>query len=173
MLLMGDEARHSQGGNNNAYCQDNEVSWFDWELAGRNTGLRRFVRELIARRLHRDVVTAGVRLSLNELLRLAPVQWHGVRLNQPDWGDDSHALALTARSLERRFCVHLMINAWWEDLTFEIPYSVAGGAAWRLWIDTARPSPEDIRTWNEAPLFNEPVCPVRSRSIVALVSSSP
>jgi glycogen operon protein len=168
MLLMGDEARHSQGGNNNAYCQDNEVSWFDWDLVERNAGLRRFVRELISQRLQRDVALYVTGLSLNALLRRSRIEWHGVRLNQPDWGDTSHSLAVTLRSLRGRFAVHLMINAWWEELTFDIP-PYTGSRGWRLWLDTNRPSPDDIYPWAVAPEVAGLTCTVAPRSITALV----
>ena len=168
MLLMGDEARHSQGGNNNAYCQDNEVSWFDWDLAEQNTGLRRFVKELISRRLQRDVALYEDGLSLNALLRRSRIEWHGVQLHQPDWGDTSHSIAVTLRSLRGRFAFHLMINAWREELVFELP-AYTGSRGWRLWIDTSRPSPDDIHSWGSAPAVTSLTCPVAPRSIVALV----
>ena len=81
MLLMGDEVRRTQRGNNNAYCQDNEISWFDWTLLERHRDLHRFVKTLIGQRL---VIASelGVQdVSLNELLREAEIQPHGVRLN--------------------------------------------------------------------------------------------
>ena len=55
MFVMGDEVRRSQRGNNNAYCQDNDTSWFDWNLVGKHADVHRFVRLLIERRLLRDV----------------------------------------------------------------------------------------------------------------------
>ena len=168
MILMGDEARHSQGGNNNAYCQDSEVSWFDWDLVERNSGLRRFVRELISRRLQRDVVRFEQGLSLNGLLRRSRIEWHGVRLNQPDWSDTSHSIAVTLRSLRGWFAVHLMINAWQEELVFELP-PYTGSRKWRIWIDTSRTSPDDIHDWEIAPAFTGLTCPVAPHSIVALV----
>ena len=58
MLLMGDEVRRTQQGNNNAYCQDNEISWFDWRLLERHADVHRFVKQLIAFRQHPDVVTS-------------------------------------------------------------------------------------------------------------------
>ncbi len=91
MLLMGDEMRRTQRGNNNAYCQDNEVSWLDWSLLDRHPDLHRFVQTLIADRL-RGIEMGGEEsfgLSLNELLRRAQIDWHGVRLGQPDWSDNS------------------------------------------------------------------------------------
>ena len=98
MVLMGDEVRHSQGGNNNAYCQDNAMSWFDWTLLDRHADLQRFVALLIARRLLRDEDHELERVSLTNLLAHANLAWHGVRLNQPDWGDSSHSVAPGARS---------------------------------------------------------------------------
>ena len=67
MLLMGDEVRRSQGGNNNAYCQDSEISWFDWSLLDRHPDIHRFVKELNAFRQRRDVVKEGGMLTLTQL----------------------------------------------------------------------------------------------------------
>jgi isoamylase len=84
MLQMGDEMRRTQRGNSNAYCQDNEVSWLDWSLLDRHRDLHQFVRKLIAHRLRllsaSDQESFG--LSLNQLLRRAEMDWHGVRLRQ-------------------------------------------------------------------------------------------
>ena len=76
-------------------------------------------------------------LSLNELLRRARIEWHGVALNHPDWSDHSHSLAFTLRSLRARFLLHGMFNAYWEPLTFELPpvptddQTAGGGASTR------------------------------------------
>src|SRR5438876_3789999 len=87
MILMGDEVRHTQGGNNNAYCQDNEISWFDWTRLEKHADVHRFVKLLIERRLLRTVEHERQRTSLTTLLEKATKAWHGVQLNQPDWGD--------------------------------------------------------------------------------------
>jgi isoamylase len=79
MMLMSDEARHSQHGNNNAYCQDNAASWFDWTLATKHAELHRFVKLLIARRLLRGVEHERQRVSLNRLIAEANKAWHGVK----------------------------------------------------------------------------------------------
>ena len=96
MLLAGDEVRRTQQGNNNAYCQDNEISWFDWSLVEKHAGLRRFVKLLLACRLdlHRDSADSGT--TLLEFLGSASVRWHGVELDKADWGPHSHSLAATA-----------------------------------------------------------------------------
>ena len=121
MLLMGDEARHSQHGNNNAYCQDNDTSWFDWTLVTKHAELSRFVKVLIARRLLRDVEHERQRVSLNKLIREARKAWHGVKLNLPDWNDNSHSIALTAEIRRQGLAFHLIMNAYWESLDFELP----------------------------------------------------
>ena len=78
MILMGDEARRSQSGNNNAYCQDNEISWFDWTLLEKHADVHRFVSLLNARRLERDAEHERRRLSLNSCPQ-ASKAWHGVK----------------------------------------------------------------------------------------------
>ena len=170
MLLMGDEVRRTQAGNNNAYCLDDDLNWFDWTLLERHADVHRFVRALTAFRQRRDVVVKGAGLSLNQLLERAHLEWHGVRLNHPDWSEHSHSLAFTMRSLAGRFRLHGMLNAYWEALTFELPAMAAEGAQrWRRCLDTARPSPEDILPWDAAPDVAQPTCVVPPRSIVVLV----
>jgi isoamylase len=168
MLLMGDEVRRTQRGNNNAYCQDNEISWFDWSLLDRHPEVLRFVRQLISFRLRRDAAEEEG-LSLNELLRRGQIRWHGVKLNQPDWGDHSHTLAYTVRSIKGRFLIHLMFNHYWEALDFELP-PVGGSPAsvWHRWIDTALDSPDDICEGASAPAFTRANYRAKPRSVVVL-----
>ncbi len=169
LLLMGDEVRRTQHGNNNAYCDDSPLNWFDWSLAERHADIHRFVMLLTRFRQRRDVVTAGSALTLNALLQRARIEWHGVQLNRPDWGEHSHSLAFTLRSLHARFLLHAMFNAYWEPLTFELPQAPdAADGAWRRCIDTARASPDDIQPWEAAPAIASPVCVVEPRSIVLL-----
>ena len=104
MMLMGDEVRKSQDGNNNAYVQDNEISWFDWSLLQKHHDIHRFVKCLIAARLKSDVSIANLNISLNQQLSRAKFHWHGIKLNQPDWNPDSHSIAVTAQSLKRKIC---------------------------------------------------------------------
>jgi isoamylase len=171
MLLMGDEVRRTQLGNNNAYGQDNEISWFDWGLVKKHADVHRFVKRLIADHLKRDVSRHDPGLTLNQLIRQAKIVWHGVKLNQPDWGADSHAIAMTMTSLRGRLMFHMMVNAYWEELEFEIP-SVPGPSdrVWMRWIDTFRESPYDISSWDEAAVVREAAIPVQPRSMVILVS---
>jgi glycogen operon protein len=167
MLLMGDEVRRTQRGNNNAYCQDNDISWFDWSLLDRHADIHRFARMLIAFRQRRDVVGLSGPLTLSQLLRLARIEWHGVSLHQPDWSDHSHSLAFTLKSLDARFLLHGIFNAYWEPLRFELPGAGATGEpGWRRCIDTALASPDDICRWDDAPPLLETSYAVQPRSIV-------
>jgi isoamylase len=170
MLLMGDEVRRSQNGNNNAYCQDNEVSWLDWDLLKQHADIHRFVRMMIAFRGHRDVVIENSRLSLNAFLKQARVEWHGIELNSPNWSDDSRSIAFTVSSLRGRFTIHAMLNAYWERLTFALPtLSDQGARHWLRWIDTSLSSPDDICAWEEAPTVSGSQYVVEARSFVLLV----
>jgi isoamylase len=168
MILMGDEARRTQSGNNNAYCQDNETSWFNWTLLEKHAEVHRFVTLLNARRVLRDVEHERQRVSLNQLIRQADKTWHGVKVGQPDWSDNSHSLAFEAR-IWRGIRIYLILNAYWEPLDFELPPVEAGNSApWRRWIDTSLESPYDIVPWETAPSLSDQTYRAVARSVVVL-----
>ena len=168
MIGMGDEIGRTQQGNNNAYCQDNALSWMDWGLVDAATDLRRFVAQLIAYRMRRDVVLDHDDFTLNQLLDHEQVAWHGVELNQPDWSDASRSFALTFTSVCSRFRLHMMANAWCQPLAFAVPEPGDHFDPWRCWIDTARPSPEDCLARDESSPLLEGPCQVMERSIRVL-----
>jgi isoamylase len=172
MLLMGDEVRRSQRGNNNAYGQDNDISWLDWTLVDRHADVHRFVKELIRLRLHFDKASLEQDLTLSQFLTRARYDWHGIKLHQPDWSPDSHSLGLTAISLTGARIFHVLFNAYWEALSFqllELPDKAAGG--WLRLLDTAIPSPGDICEETEAVQVREPTYLAQPRSVVLLCSS--
>ncbi len=171
LLLMGDEMRRTQQGNNNAYCQDNEISWLDWRLLERHADVRRFVKHLVGYRLRRDLAGDDPTLSLNQLLSQARVHWHGVRLNEPDWGEESHAVALTLESLSGKITYHLILNGGWEGLVFELPRPIAGEEGWRRLMDTGLDCASEICRWAEAELVHDPAYRAEPRSIVLLGSA--
>lgn len=168
MILMGDEVRRTQQGNNNPYCQDNEISWFDWTLLEKHADVRRFVTLLIARRLLRNVENEERRVSLNQLLKEAVKTWHGIKVGEPDWGSWSHSLALSALLPKDGLVFYMIWNAFWEELEFELP--VVGPGPWRRWIDTARQPPEDIVPWETAPLTHGSIYRAGPRSVAVLYS---
>jgi isoamylase len=168
MILMGDEVRRTQGGNNNAYCHDNEANWFDWTLLTKHADIHRFVRLLIARRSQRELEAGRQALSLAEMLHEATTAWHGVKLLQPDWSPYSRSLAFGAELRRAGMGLHLILNAYWEHLDFELPHE-AIGEPWRRWIDTSLDTPEDIVDWTIAPaLPDQRAYHVGPRSVVVL-----
>jgi glycogen operon protein len=169
MLLMGDEVRRTQHGNNNAYCQDNEISWFDWTLLDRHRDLYRFVKTLVGQRLMlgKELGIEGV--SLNELLQQADIHAHGVRLTEPDLSPDSHSLAFTVRNKRRAVMFHVMFNAYWEPLTFKLPNPGPDvDTCWRRWVDTYRNAPDDVCDTPPASPVESASYTVQARSLVVL-----
>ena len=172
MILMGDEVRRTQGGNNNAYCHDNELTWFDWTLLGKHADVVRFVSLLNARRILRDVEHERERLSLTHLLQRANKTWHGIRLNQPDWSEHSHSVAFSAELRREGIVFYMILNAYWEPLEFELPAAANGRAgSWHRWIDTAFESPDDIVPWQTATMLSGNAYRAEARSVVVLFST--
>jgi glycogen operon protein len=170
MFVMGDEVRRTQNGNNNAYCQDNELSWFDWSLLAKHADLHRFVKSLNARRrLRADSERQG--MTLTQLISKGFEAWHGVKLNQPDWRDCSRSIALSAELPGDGLRVYLIFNAYWEALDFELPRIEEGKEeSWSRWIDTSLETPEDIVAWEEAPPISGYTYQAGPRSVVVLFS---
>lgn len=167
MILMGDEARRTQAGNNNAYCQDNEISWFDWDLLARHADLQSYVRRLIRFRFDLYIFKEIHGLSLTELLRLARIEWHGTRLDAPDNGRDSRTLAMLVAGT--REAIYVICNAYWEPLDFELPPAPFSGG-WRRVLDTQLDAPHDINELATAPLVAGPTYRAEARSCVLLAA---
>jgi isoamylase len=137
MLLGGDEFRRTQRGNNNAYCQDNEVSWFDWSLLEEHEEIHRFTRGMIAfRRAHpvlrRETFYTG-----------ADIKWFALNGAPADWADQrqkSFACLILGQAEPDLF---LLFNADTRPVDFSIP-ALPAGKSWRLAVDTARTTPDDL-----------------------------
>ncbi len=169
MILMGDEVRRTQGGNNNAYCHDSERTWFDWSLVDRHGALLRFVSLLNERRLLRTTAVEPGRATLDDLLRNANFTWHGPALGHPDWSDASRSIALSIEMRQEGLLLHIILNAFWDPVEFDLP-KAPGAGAWRRWIDTALASPDDIAPWREAPPIRGHRYRAESRSVVVLIA---
>jgi isoamylase len=165
MILGGDEIGRTQEGNNNAYCQDNEISWFDWRMAESNAGLLRFFQLMIAFRkrcklLRRDTFELNGEGGFH-------VTWHGVKRMKPDWSDCSRTIALQLTQMhdgESRDDVHFIANAYSRDLEFELPQ--IGEREWFRLVDTAQPSPSDIaEDGQEFPLLSQESYAVKAHSV--------
>lgn len=172
MILMGDEVRRSQLGNNNAYCQDNEISWFDWSLVDKNAGLLNYTKGLIE-------FTQGLELFRLENLLTSPVEcdeprivWSGIKIGQPDWSDQSKSLAFTMCHPESKESLHVMVNAYWKDLKFQLP-ELDDGRKWKRIINTDLEAPDDFVLPDKAIIEDSGGFTVASRSIVIMFAVSP
>lgn len=168
MILMGDEMRRTQRGNNNAWCHDNEITWLDWRLLERHADVHRFVRLLHQHRLMRTDDPNAARLSLNELLQRGCRSWHGVRLGEPDWGRSSHSLAMSMNCMGDDLSFYIILNAFQGPLEFELPRAEDENQKWRRWIDTSLDSPDDIIEWPSAPGLSASSYKAAARSVVVL-----
>ncbi len=152
MILFGDECRRTQRGNNNAYCQDNAISWFDWSLVSKHAPLVRFVRELIRFRraeptLRRTTFMSGV-AQPQQLL--PDISWFSAEGTAVDWTAPHSTLTCLLsppqpdpHGLHPGKYLLLMFNPSADDHRFRIP-PVAKSFPWRLVLDTAAASPRDI-----------------------------
>jgi glycogen operon protein len=147
MLLGGDEFRRTQGGNNNAYCQDNAVSWYDWRLVDQNSEIFRFVRELTALRKRYTVLSTDAFHAAEE------IEWFGP-LGQPvEWDGSTRALGCLVRMQSERtehdqgLC--LLFNASTAAVEFQL--RATEGGAWRTSINTANAPPNDIYPAGDGP----------------------
>ena len=170
LFVAGDEVGRTQRGNNNAYCQDNDVNWFDWNLVDKNRDMYRFWKRVIEFRKNHPTLRQRCFFdgAANER-GLADVSWHSCKLNSPGWSDPSgRALGMTLGGSKGEVDIHVMMNMYWEKLDFEIP--VLPNRMWFKVLDTAEPSPHDIVDPGNEVEVDGSVCPVQGRSIVVLVS---
>jgi len=170
MLLAGDEVLRSQGGNNNAYCQDNALSWFDWRLVQSNRDMLRFVRELVALRRRHACLTANRFFDGNPIpgRGISDIAWHGLRLNEPQWLDgQGRFLSFTMAAVSgNEEDLHVILNM--SDQALEVPLPSIPGRRWRLALDTSRASPQDILLRKDQIGHPAQTYSASARSVVAL-----
>jgi isoamylase len=177
MILMGDEIGHTRYGNNNAYCQDNDLNWLDWRRVEENDDLFRFVKNIIAFRQahpslrrrshfrHQDYVGSGY----------ADISWHGVEAWNADWSYHSRTLAFmlcgkhAQQGTAQDDYLYVAMNMHWESHHFELP-NLPGRRRWRVFANTGMPSPQDIcEPGQEILLQQQESFLVGARSVVILV----
>ena len=171
MLLMGDEVRRTQGGNNNGYCLEADVVGLDWAAIAAHTQIHRFARELIGLRTGRSLSRRRLLAGAPPALTPRRMEWHGVRARQPDWSEESHSLAVRIEWEGTDLALYLALNAYWEALAFELPPRVDAQACWRRCLDTSRAPPGDICFDIEAPLVTASAVVVEPRSVAAFLET--
>ncbi|MBZ0185958.1 MAG: glycogen debranching protein GlgX [Candidatus Obscuribacterales bacterium] len=169
MILMGDEIRRSQHGNNNAYCQDNDLSWMDWTLVDENEDLLKFTQGLVS-------FTQSLELFEQDHLLCGKcghcccphIEWHGTTLDQPDWSDFSHSLSFLIVHPEAEEHLYVIFNAFWESLIFQLP-DPPSRKQWHRIVDTAI-APVGIWTAESASPVSRTEYWVKERSSVVLMA---
>ena len=173
MLHAGDEILRTQRGNNNAWCQDNEIGWFDWSLAGDNPDMLRFVREMIAlRKRHRSLRRSRFLTGEPNSGRQSQpdVVWYGQSVQAPDWNEGaSGVLRFTLAGQARgEGDLHVMLNLSGERRRVEVP--PAPDHRWYRAVDTSLTSPRDILPPDDQPPIGERLLAMESRSAMVLES---
>jgi glycogen operon protein len=162
MLLGGDEFGRTQQGNNNAYCQDNEISWFDWSLLEKNRELFQFVQGMIAFRKRHRV------LSLEQFYRPSEITWFNTEGLPPRWKQESCLGCHIHRGRDGEPGLCLLFNPSKHTVDFHLP-SLASGDLWHKAIDTQASTGDDIRAeGQEIPLVGYYSLPVREHSLIVL-----
>jgi isoamylase len=170
MILAGDEVLRTQHGNNNCYCQDNALGWFDWTLTERNHEMLRFLRYMVAfRRRHpclmqRRFLTGRRR----EGYPLPDVAWHGLRLDQPLWHDSQAKLLVFTLGAVDEAEAHLHVIFNMSGSSLDLPLPPLAGQIWHRAIDTGRPAPGEILHPSSQPPVKESLYQVHERSVVVL-----
>lgn len=167
MLLMGDEVRRTQHGNNNAYCQDNEISWFNWNLTEKNHELLLFVRRLIGVTQAMEVFRLEKIPTTKEVISGPHLIWHGTSPNKPDWNEYSRSLAFSLSYPEKKEYVYVILNAYWSRLSFCLP-RLDNNLNWHRIIDTSLTNSRDfIMPLKSTPMLRN-IYSASSRSVVVL-----
>lgn len=137
MILMGDEYGHSKGGNNNTYCHDSPINYFDWEAALTDKqGMVRFTKQLIALRKKFSALQRNYYVSDSDL------EWHGIEPGNPDWSETSRFLALTIRGHGQENDLYVAFNTKHTAETINLPHQE--GRTWEIIVDTGKVAPFDI-----------------------------
>lgn len=177
MLLMGDEVGHTKYGNNNTYCHDNDLNWFDWRLIRRNKTIYRFIRNLIRFRKKHQALRGREFFQHQDYMGSGypDISFHGTHLWQPDWSENSYSLAFLlcghhARSgVEPDDFIYVIMNAYWETLRFELP-DLPDEMQWRVAVNTYIESPHDSFSPGREPILkDQDMLDVGDRSVVVLV----
>ncbi|OHD63460.1 MAG: glycogen debranching enzyme GlgX [Spirochaetes bacterium RBG_13_51_14] len=178
MLLAGDEFRRTQKGNNNAYCQDNEISWVDWRLFEKNRDIVRFAREMIRFRKNHPVLRKGAFFTgeVQSGKKHPDISWHGHAVGEPDWGPESRSIAMLISGEYAELTdgkadadLYAIFNASRTGREYDIPESPSC-KPWKIAVDTSKHSPDDVHEPGKEPLLEGKRYFVNELCTVVLIS---
>jgi len=177
MLLSGDEMGKTQRGNNNAYCQDNEISWLDWSLLNSNAELFTFCQRMIAFRRAHSALRSNIYHQDKDYLShdYPSLSWHSTGAWNADWSYQSRWLAFMVlqqrpqSGTPRNTFVYVAMNMHWEAHDFELP-GLPEGVFWNVFANTDMQPPDDIvQPSQEIIIENQTQFLVGPRSVVVLI----
>lgn len=177
MIAMGDEVAHTKYGNNNTYCHDNELNWFNWDLVQQNADILRYFKQMIAFRHAHPVLRQREHLTHTDHVKSGypDISWHTTNAWQPDWGEHVRTLAFMLDGHHVTTpdgvadSIYVAMNMHWDNHLFQLPV-LPNRKKWRLFADTSRPTPYDIyETGRESLLKDQSKIMVSARSVIVLV----
>ncbi len=171
MILMGDETGRSQGGNNNSWCQDSPLGWMVWEEASFDKDLKEFVKRLI--RIRKEfseffspkITISPLSVSLNGI-KDTWVEWHGIKLNSPDWGSWSHTISYSIHKINEGAIMWIGMNAYKQSMSFQLPKPQS---PWRKILDTTLLNSSNYSNKN---ILNQKEINVESKSLLLLATKN-
>jgi isoamylase len=178
MILSGDEIGNTQWGNNNAYCQDNEISWLDWRLLEKNKELFEYFRKIIALRMRHPVLRSRTHFQNRDYMGsgFSDISWHGTKAWCADWSDANLCLAFMLCGMHAKGgsvddnSAYVAMNMHWEMHGFELP-KIPKYMKWHVAANTDAPAPQDIwEPGKEPKLANQDEFLVGPRSVVVLLA---
>jgi glycogen operon protein len=177
MLLSGDEFRRTQNGNNNSYCQDNEISWVNWDLLNANKEIFEFTKNMIRFRKNHPILRANKFFTGNKMDNgIEDLSWHGTEILNPEWerGEPFIAALINGEyavnsSIGGDSDFFMIFNATFEDLYFQIPQSPSG-RKWKISINTELESGKDVLLDDNNTYYTSPVINVKQKSVIVLTA---
>ena len=172
MLLMGDEVGRSQGGNNNTWCQNNQLGWMIWHPDSCDLELQKFVKKLlIIRRCLPELFSPeSLPNEAKSFYKDDPntfwLDWHGIKLNRPDWGHWSHTISYSINEASKGSAMWIGLNAYSKSMFFELPTPIS---KWKKLLDTANKSSDELIPPQE--VFNQKTIEIKSKSLIVLLST--
>jgi len=169
LLLMGDEVRKTQSGNNNAYCHDSEMNWFDWSLVKANHDIHLFTKKMIQFTKTNPIFTLPTPWVLGGNFGTSIIDFHGIQPFHADFSDKSRSVSFTLKDFWCNKYYHFIMNSLWDPLDFKLPH-YNNATQWERLIDTSLESPEDFYEPGSGILVKDEKYRVESRTFVMLLA---
>ncbi|MCL1833103.1 MAG: glycogen debranching protein GlgX [Leptospirales bacterium] len=178
MLQAGDEFRRTQNGNNNSYCQDNEISWVDWSLLDNNDEIFEFTKNMIQFRKNHPILRLNRFFTgdKTESCGAEDISWHGTEILNPEWekGEPFIAVLINGEyaktsAMDGDSDFFMIFNGSFEELDFQIPKSPSG-RKWKVSINTGANKGKDINLDDDNPYYPSPRIKAKQKSVIVLTA---